>query len=58
MQFCCIPAEGLTFDLIVAFHRGLSCSSTTDGPASNTASMPQRDDVKLVSARRWTKELH
>lgn len=26
---CCIPAESLTFDLVVAFHRGLSCSSTT-----------------------------
>lgn len=27
--FCCIPAEGLTFDLVVAFQRGLSCCSTT-----------------------------
>lgn len=46
MLFCCIPAEGLTFDLIVAFHRGLSCSSSGTSLATHTASEPHGDDVE------------
>lgn len=39
--FCCIPADGLTFDLVVAFQRGLSCSSTVI-PLVHTASTLER----------------